>query len=258
METPSVGFIGAGRVARIILGGWRVAGKASGPVTAYDPNVEAVKALRPLNDQIKEAETPDSAAACDVVFLAVHPPVIQEAASAIKGGLRKDAIVVSLAPKFTIDRLSALLGGFPRVARMIPNAPSLVGQGYNAVAYGSALGSEDKARLEKLIAPLGECPEVEERHLEAYAILSGMGPTYFWPQIYALKTLGESFGLNPDEALNALDAMLAGTVAAAKYSGLSQEQVEDLIPIKPMAEEVSVLTKAFGEKLNLLMQKIRP
>lgn len=257
MTIQSVGFIGAGRVARILLGGWKKAQALPSSCVLSDVNPEAAAPLMALGAGIEVADA-IRAAAQDVVFLAVHPPVLKDAIESIKANLQSNAIVVSLAPKFTIAKISELLGGFGRVARMIPNAPSLVGRGYNPIACASTLGDGDKAGLLRLFAPLGDCPQVDERHLEAYAILAAMGPTYFWPQLYALKSLGESFGLPGDSAMQALDKMLWGAVATMRESGLPEDQVRDLIPVKPMADEVESLSAAYNQKLGALMDKIRP
>jgi pyrroline-5-carboxylate reductase len=258
MVASSVGFIGAGRVAKIMLGAWKKGNALPGKVVLYDCNAEASRALKAMGARVEAVSDAGLAAAQDVVFLAVHPPMVKDALAAIQGKLRGDAILVSLAPKFTTAKISEMLGGFKKIARMIPNAPTLVGRGYNPQAHGAGLDAADKAALVALFKPLGECPVVEERHLEAYAILSAMGPTYFWPQIQALKTLGESFGLSSDATMEALDKMLWGAMATVRESGLTPEQVHDLIPVKPMAEEVEVLAKAYGNKLNGLMDKIRP
>jgi len=183
---------------------------------------------------------------------------MKDAAAAIQSWLKPGAIVVSLAPKFTIAALSGLLGGFDRIARVIPNAPSYVGEGYNPVAYGAALTDPNRQALCAMFESLGEMPEVPEAHLEAYAILSAMGPTYFWPQLYELVSLGESFGLDPVAARDAVSKMLNGAIATVENAGLSAEQVQDLIPVKPVAEDVAVLVSSYRGKLSALMEKIRP
>jgi pyrroline-5-carboxylate reductase len=101
-----------------------------------------------------------------------------------------------LAPKVTIVRLTSLLGGFDRIARGIPNAPSVVGSGFNPVAFGPALGDSERDTVLDLLSPLGACPVVEEASLEAYAITAAMGPTYLWFQLYELRDLARSFGLS--------------------------------------------------------------
>lgn len=258
MGEKSIGFIGGGRVASILLGGWSRAGAMPAKVVVFDCSADALAKLKARRPEVSTTGNAEEAAVQDIVFLAVHPPVIKDALPAVAPPLRPAAILVSLAPKFTIAKLSEMLGGFARIARMIPNAPSVVGRGYNPMTLGPALTAADGEALRKLLAPLGECPQVPEPHLEAYAIVAAMGPTYFWPQIYALKSLGESFGLSAKDALEAVDRMLWGAVATIKESGLSPEQVQDLIPVKPMADEVAALTQAYQTKLKGLMEKIRP
>ncbi len=258
MSNASVGFIGAGRVAKILLAGWVHGRTMPNRVVLYDTSPEVSGSLRSLHGAIEASADPAGAAGQDVVFLAVHPPAIVDAVATIRECLRPDTILVSLAPKFSVAKLSGLLGGFDRIARAIPNAPSLVGQGYNPVAFGAGLGSDDKVVVCGLLSSLGECPEVDESHLEAYAILSAMGPTYFWPQLYELIALGESFGLSRDAAHTAVDKMLWGTLAAMKESGLSPEGVQDLVPVKPMADEVAALVSAYQVKLAGLMEKLKP
>ena len=117
------------------------------------------------------------AASQDIVFLAVHPPHVAAVLADIRASLKPDAILISLAPKWTIEKLAGCLNGFTRIARMIPNAPSIVGRGFNPIAYSSSLTVPDRSALAKLFMGLGESPEVEERKLESYAILTAMGPT---------------------------------------------------------------------------------
>jgi len=189
----STGFIGGGRVTRILLGGWARAAALPTRVLVHDPDEKALEALAATGVTFERVSAREAAAA-DVVFLALHPPAIPAALPDVKGSLSRDAVLVSLAPKIP---LSALAGaaGTSRVARMIPNAPSLIGQGYNPVAYGAGLDSTAKTELERLFAPWGEAPEVNEHHLEAYAILTGMGPTYFWFQWQALREVSADLGL---------------------------------------------------------------
>ena len=102
---------------------------------------------------------------------------------------------MSLAPVVTMAELSRLLGGFGRLVRMIPNAPSLVGDGFNPAAYSPALEARDRALLAGIFSAFGRFPEVAEEKLEAYAVLTAMGPTYLWFQLEVLRSLATSFGL---------------------------------------------------------------
>jgi pyrroline-5-carboxylate reductase len=255
----SIGFVGCGRVVTILLGGWARAGVIPGPIVVSDPDPGAVARARTRYPSLVLEETDAKrAAALGIVFLALHPPAIKEAAPRIREGLRDEAVLVSLAPKLTVAALSGMLGGFRRMARMIPNAASIVGEGYNPVAFSEALGADERQRLARLFAPWGEYPEVPEAHLEAYAIVTAMGPTFLWPQLYELARLGESFGLPAKQAMEGVARMVSGAATTMKGAGLSQEEVMDLVPVKPLAEMDAEVIERYRVKLTAVMEKIRP
>ena len=164
---------------------------------------------------------------------------------------------MSLAPKVTLELLETGCGT-PRVARVIPNAPSIVGQGYNPLAFGPRCDAAAKQSVLTLLAPLGQAPEVAEEDLEAYAILTGMGPTYFWYQWEALRQVVRGLGVKAEAGDAALRAMIAGAVSTLLDSGLSPEQVMDLVPVKPLAAHEPSMTAAYAEALPALHAKIHP
>jgi pyrroline-5-carboxylate reductase len=181
-----------------------------------------------------------------------------EAATGIKDSLKPGTIVISLAPKFTISKLTELFGGFARVARVIPNAPSVVNFGFNPVAFGQALTAADKTEIVDLLAPLGECPEVMELKLEAYAVLSSMSPTFLWFQLQALREVAVGCGLTDTEVAPALKRAVCGATRTLLESGLAPAEVMDLIPVKPLAEMETQVTEMYRTRLPALYQKIKP
>jgi len=94
----------------------------------------------------------------DVVFGALHPPAMKKALPRIGEHLRPDAIFISLAPVIRISALRTVLGGFERIARMIPNVASIVGSGFNPISLSEAIGPDDKLGLLDWLLALGECP----------------------------------------------------------------------------------------------------
>jgi pyrroline-5-carboxylate reductase len=259
MTTKTIGFIGGGRITRIFLEGWQRANALPPKIVVSDCNAEALAKLKARFPRIETASGNSTAAAAqDIVFLAVHPPVMADVAAGIKGSLKPGAMVLSLAPKFTIAKLSELLGGFARLARVIPNAPCVVNFGFNPVAFGAALTAADKAELTGLLAPLGECPEVAEPKLEGYALLTGMGPTYLWFQLQALREVAAGFGLTDADIAPALKRTVCGATRTLLESGLTPAEVMDLIPVKPLAEMEAQVTEMYRTRLPALYQKIKP
>jgi pyrroline-5-carboxylate reductase len=259
MFEKTIGFVGGGRTVRIILEGWQRVGFNLPSVVVADVDNAALERLPKLEGRLIVVGSANAAAAGqDIVVIAVHPPAIVEVLSSIAGVLRSDAVVVSLAPKVTMSKMSAMLGGFTRLARMIPNAASLIGRGFNPIAFGKGLSGDARTSLKKLFSPLGELPDVAEEKLEAYAILTAMGPTYFWPQIAELIGLGQSFGLSPAEATVGVGTMLDGAMEMVEHSGLTADELLDLIPVKPLGELEPMFRDAYRTKLTAVMDKIRP
>lgn len=259
MSNRTVGFIGGGRITRIFLEGWSRANALPAKIVVSDCNADTLAKLKARFPQIETAPGNSAAAAAqDIVLLAVHPPVMAEVCAGIKGNLNPAALVVSLAPKFTVAKLSELLGSFTRIARVIPNAPSVIGAGYNPVALASTLTPADKAEFTSLLTPLGECPEVAEEKLEAYAVLTAMGPTYLWFQLQVLREVTLGFGLTGAEVAPALKSMVCGATRTLLESGFAHAEVTDLIPVKPLAEMEAQVAELYRTRLPAIYQKIKP
>jgi pyrroline-5-carboxylate reductase len=256
-EKLTFGFIGGGRVTYFLLKALQQKNALPEKAIIADPNEEVLKKVQEISpEKIQGIGDNKQAAQADLVFLAVHPPIIKDVIEGIKAAIKKQAIVISLAPVVKIENLSVLLGGFNRVVRIIPNAPSIIHQGYNPVVFGSGIKEDEKSALMDLFKHWGESPEVAEDKLEAYAIVTAMGPTYFWPQWVKLQQLGLEFGMTEDELKTALPVMLTGAVETLYHSGLSAEEVMDLIPVYPLKEEENSIKEIFQNKLTGLYQKL--
>ncbi len=258
MSDKSIGFVGGGRITRILLEGWRRANALPTDIVVSDCNADTLAKLKTQFPAVRTAGDSLAAAAQGIVFLAVHPPAMAEVATAIKGSVRPEAIVVSLAPKFTLTKLAGLLGGFARLARVIPNAPSVVNFGFNPLAFAPALTVADRTEIAALLSPLGECPEVAEEKLEAYAVLTAMGPTYLWFQMQALREVAAGFGLSDAEIAPALKRMVCGGARTLLESGLTPAEVMDLVPVKPLAEMEAQVSELYRARLPGIYQKIKP
>ena len=250
----NIGFIGGGRIAAIFLEAWQRAGLKSASILVSDTDHEVLERLKARFPSIET--TPDNTHVMqqDLVFLGLHPPAMK----AVLAELSPDSktTIISLAPVLNIEKISELLKGHTRLVRMIPNAPSLLGRGYNPVAFGPGVSPEDRQRMRPLFLALGESPEIPEAQIEAHAILTAMGPTYFWPQWQKLRVQGCEFGLEAAVVDRALAAMLRGAVDLFFESGLPYEAVYDTIPGKPLAESQESILAQYQEKLPALHARL--
>jgi pyrroline-5-carboxylate reductase len=253
----TIGFIGGGRVTRIMLRGWRRAAALPDKVLVSDTEPSVLDGLR-RDYGVEVADSNSSTvAASDVLFLALHPPQLQPALAGLAMGLRPTTVVVSLAPRRTLAQLEADLAGHPHIARLLPNAASIIGDGYNPIAFGPGLCAEGRSELMSLLQPLGDAPEVPETALEAYALIAAMGPTYLWFQLEHLERLGEEFGLEREAARRAVFAMARGAVRTLFDSGLPSESVLDLIPVRPLSADEDAIRALYDDRLRALHQRLR-
>ncbi len=240
-----------------MVGGWKRANRSLPKVVVSEIDAGTRERLAAEFPSLVVTADNREAARQGLVLFALHPPACPDVLGEIKGSLSPTAILVSLAPKWTMGRISGLLGGFNRLARVIPNAPSVVNKGYNPLSFSDQLSPADRAQVLSLFTPLGDCPEVPEDTLEAYAIVAAMGPTYLWYQLYQLIDLGCEFGLAREAATKAVVAMMDGAVATMAAAGLAPEGVMDLIPVKPLAAMEPTVKEAYASTLGALHKKLR-
>jgi pyrroline-5-carboxylate reductase len=255
----TLGFIGGGRITRILLNGFKNADVSFGKIFVCETNETVLNALKADYPQIETSGTDYSkAASADWVIIALHPPVFMETLNAMKDSVKRDALVVSLAPKITLEKIRSVLADVPNLARLNPNAGTYVNKGYNPACFAENSDPEVIQEFLNVFEKLGMVPLVPENHIEAYAMISAMGHTYFWYQLQVLKELGISYGLSEKEANDTVSVMLWGTTETLFNSGLTYEKVVDLVPVKPMAEHENKIRDFYRSCLNALYQKIIP
>ncbi|MBC8320367.1 MAG: NAD(P)-binding domain-containing protein [Bacteroidetes bacterium] len=255
----TIGFIGGGRITNIFLHAFESANVSFGKVLVFDPDTETLLKLQNRFTHIECAsENIKSAASCNFVFIAVHPPLMIETLTNIKPFLNEKAIVVSLAPKIKIKKIAEVLDGFQAIARVNPSAPGIINQGINPIVFADTMSEDQKKRLLELLHILGKVPVVPEQKIEAYAMINAMGPTYFWFQFKKLEELAISFGMDEKEAKEIISEMINGTLNTLFFSTLSTEEVMDLVPVKPIGEYEETISSFYSEKLNAIYEKIKP
>jgi Pyrroline-5-carboxylate reductase len=257
MKTKSLGFIGGGRVTRIFLQALAHKKAIFESITVYDPNSETLQDLKLRFHYIQTALSANEPAQKDIVFLAIHPPVIMETLNKIKADVTDQTVLISLAPKVAIDKIASILP-IPQIVRLIPNATSIINHGYNPVFFAAGMTDVQKWYILEMLNLLGHTFETAEEKLEAYALLSAMLPTYFWFQWNELEKIGTEFGLSNAECRESIYETLNAALNTMYRSGMCPHEVLDLIPVKPIGDNEEEIRGIYQEKLNGLFQKIKP
>lgn len=256
MKTQNPGFIGGGRVTRILLQAFKNKAIKFGSVKVFDPDTTTADALKKDFPGIELVPSAEEAAHQEIVFLAVHPPLVMDTIGKIKETLSPETVVISLAPKIAIEKMAPALPT-SRIMRMIPNATSYISKGYNPVAFHPSFSAQEKKILMKLLKNAGKTMEVDESKLEGYAIVSAMLPTYFWFQWKKMEEIAVKTGFSEEEAKKVIRKTLNRSLKLYYNSGLSPEEVMDLVPVKPIGEHEAEIEHMLETKLMGLYEKIK-
>lgn len=256
MKTKSLGFIGGGRITKIFLQAFANKKVELNSVVVFDTNADVLASLK-VQFPFIETGSLEETASQPIIFIALHPPMIMETLDKIAGLVPNDAVVISLAPKITIEKIASKLKT-TNIVRMIPNATSFINQGYNPLAYHTIMAKSDKKPIKKLLKTLGKTFETDEAKLESYAITSAMLPTYFWFQFQEMEKVAQQIGLTPEEASKTIESTLKKAIKLYFNSGLTPTEVMDMIPVKPIGEHQAQITEIYQTQLLGLFEKIKP
>ncbi|HHO67471.1 MAG TPA: pyrroline-5-carboxylate reductase [Gammaproteobacteria bacterium] len=202
MNDAQISFIGAGNMARSLVGGLVADGWNPGRIRVADPDPVALDAMR----GVAPVETiPDNRAAVagsDILVLAVKPQVMRAVATDLAAAVREQQpLVVSVAAGIREADLRRWLGDEPAIVRCMPNTPALVQSGATALYANPFVSESRRDQAESVLRAVGLTLWIDdEALLDAVTALSGSGPAYFFLVIEALQAGGEQLGLPADVA----------------------------------------------------------
>jgi len=207
-----LGFIGAGKMATALARGFIAAGLVKPEqVSASDVADSAAEEFAKTTGGKRAADNAAVLAGSDVVFLAVKPQHFPAAAESIKGAWKASHLAVSVMAGISTATLAERLGDAPRIVRVMPNTPCLIGQGASGYCLGPRATPADGELVGRLLKAVGIAFPLDEKLLDVVTGLSGSGPAFVYVMIEALADGGVRMGLSRDVAT----ALAAQTVAGA-------------------------------------------
>ncbi len=257
MKTPTIGFIGGGRITRILLQAFGNKKINLVQATVYDTNPDVTEKLLKRFPDI-HIGTLEQTASQEIVIMALHPPMVMETLEKIAPVITPKTVFGSLAPKIDSQKILSILPQLTRLVRLIPNATSIINEGYNPIWFAPTFPSDEKEIVLQMLDFLGTSLEVDERKLEAYAVISAMAPTYFWFQWKKLVELGIEFGMGHYEAREAVLQAMYGSLETFFNAGMLPDEVMDLVPVKPLGEHEKEIGTIYENCLRDIYRKITP
>lgn len=198
----TIGFIGAGNMARSLAGGLVNNGWPVGRLLLSDPDAEQRRSIEEILGISVHADNRAVAAAADVLVLAVKPQVLPDVARELAPAVQtKRPLVISIAAGVRSADVERWLGGNLPVVRAMPNTAALVGSGASGLYAGARVSAAQRDTAESILRAVGVAVWVpEERLMDVITAVSGSGPAYFFLMMEALEQAAVGRGLDRDTA----------------------------------------------------------
>ena len=196
MTQTNYGFIGAGQMATALAGGMIEAGLATpAQICAADPFEPAREAFAVRTGAVTAADNREVLTRADVVILAVKPQHAQQATSANRDSWDARHLLISIVAGLRLAQLHDWTGRQPRLVRVMPNTPCLVGASASGFCLGPGADDSDRQLVSALLGAVGSAHELPEKLLDAVTGLAGSGPAFVYQLIEALSDGGVQMGL---------------------------------------------------------------
>jgi len=254
----TIGFLGAGKMATALAQGFiRATLFSPKQVLASDISRSACAAFSRQTGAGTAASNRDVAAFAQVLILAVKPDQVSNVLEEIRENFSEKHLLISIAAGVPVSKLETGLGGSPRVIRVMPNTPALVGESATAFASGKSATTADAELALKLFSAVGIAFQVKESLLDAVTGLSGSGPAYAYLCIEGLSDGGVAAGLPRDVATRLAAQTLLGSAKMVLETGLHPGALKDMVtsPGGTTIEGVHELEK--GKLRGTVMSAVR-
>ncbi len=233
LKTYKVGFIGAGHMAQALIKGM-VESKLLRPDQILVSNRTPGKPLklkelyqiqvREHNEQIVEE--------CDIVILAMKPQDLPQAMANLASAFNENQIVISLAAGITMRSLQKMIPQ-PRLVRLMPNTPSLIGRG----VLGVLANKKDEVVTEitkDLFSGLGVILELEtEDQFDALMISCSSGTGFVFEMMMYWQDWIIEHGFTPEQAkMMTIETFVGASLLAAQSAGVDIEELQQRVTSK--------------------------
>jgi len=195
-----IGFIGGGNMAEALIKGLLSGSFPAEKIIASEPSDPRREHLIDAYGIELADNNLDLMERSDIIVLAIKPQIVAEVLEEVAGAYRNDKLIVSILAGVTSATIEKYFQGAPRVVRVMPNTPALVGEAASTICRGHHSGQEDLNVVRQLLETVGKVQLIDERQMDAATGLSGSGPAYIYTVIEALADGGVREGLRRDVA----------------------------------------------------------
>ncbi len=225
----SVAFIGAGAMGAAMIGGLAGGNDIDpGRVIASDRNEDRLALVRQFGVRTTLCNR-EAAREADVVVLAVKPQVLPAVLSELQGGIRQDALTLSIVAGASIGTIASLLR-HRAIVRTMPNTPAQVGEGMTVWTATPEVSAEQRAQAGTIVGSLGRQLFVDdERFLDIATAISGTGPAYVFLMMEALIDAAVHLGFSRSDARELVVQTIRGAAIYAEHQPVHPAELRNRV-----------------------------
>lgn len=239
-----LGFIGTGNMAQAIMGGI-IRNDVFSPdeIIGSDISEESRKKVRDAYGIHVTGDNQKVASEAEVIVLSVKPQYYAQTIGEIRGSVRENQIIISIAPGKTLSWLEEQFGKRVKIVRTMPNTPALVGEGMTAACANEYVVEKEKEYALKILRSFGKVEMIPENLIDAAVAVSGSAPAYVFLFIEAMADAAVAEGMPRAQAYQFAAQAVYGSAKMVLETGKHPGELKDMVcsPAGTTIQAVSVL-----------------
>jgi len=241
MKSYKIGIIGTGNMASAIISGILSSGFLKNEeIIIFDIDLEKTNKLTNLYNIEISNNISDIFYLSNYVLLSIKPQNLTDIIPVIKLSYNaSNNIIISILAGIPTYYFEKVLGGKPKIIRVMPNSPVLVKKGLSAISTGKYTKRTDLKFVIDLFNCVGTTILIEERFQNLVTSLSGSGPAYFYLFCKHLIDFGVENGL-PFEISKKM--VIDTFIGSGEIMNLGEDSLDSLI--KKVASKGGTTEKA--------------
>lgn len=237
LANKKIGIIGLGNMGGAIVNGLVKSGSVKrNMLFGLDTDLNKCRVAKKRLGISIAGSIKEISSRADIILIAVKPQDINPVLNGLAKGKvlfeEKGKLIISIAAGIKTARIEKALGGRPRVVRVMPNTPAMVGEGISAVCKGRYATAKDVKVTDEIFSSVGETANISEKYFDLVTAVSGSGPAYFFYLKEALIEAAVRLGMDKSMAKKLVSKTAFGAAKLLMVSGYGPEALRQRVTSK--------------------------
>jgi pyrroline-5-carboxylate reductase len=223
-----IGFIGCGKMAQAIIGGLIQANLvSSNNILASARTEETLQKVAEKYGIQVGLHNREVAKKADFLLLAVKPDLHAKVIEEMRESVKEGAVIITIAAGITLDFLESSFGKPIKAVRVMPNTPSLVGEGMSVICANDSVSNSELLTVIQLFESFGRVEVMAENLMDAIPAVSGSSPAYVYMFIEALADGAVQQGIAREQAYKLAAQAVLGAAKMVLETGRHPGELKD-------------------------------